>query len=401
MRSARVNSLLRALPALFLGVTRVAAGQDDPAVTTARLEVQALPDCTTREELAARVAARSHRIRFEDEASGPSVRATIAPAPRGGAVAELVIVEPGGRSSSRRLSAGSCAEATDAIALIIALTLDPASASKPSAKSFAKPSPAPTSKPFPTPSTTPSPAPAATPAVWAPERTPPAPTASGHARDGAEAPVPRAPTPHAEPAITPETAARPANLEDHRPVVTAETPEPPVATQDRFGAGAAAQAIFGPAPGTLPGVAVYLIAALDRDRAWSPAAVVWATHAASSGLGEPGGRAAFTLDTLTLDACALRLRLSVLEARACATGMYGRLSASGSETYSPATAARPYAVAGGALLISAVLGRLDLTGRIGGGASLVRDSFAFAPMVFHRTDAVTVAASLGLGVRFP
>ena len=397
MRSARVNSLLRALPALLLGVTRVAAAQDDPAVTTARLEVQALPDCTTREELAARVAARSHRIRFEDEASGPSVRAAIAPSPRGGAVAELVIVEPGGRSSSRRLSAGSCAEATDAIALIIALTLDPASATKPSAKTVAKPSTAPASKPSPTPS----PAPSATPAVGAPERTPPAPTASGHERDGAEAPAARAPAPLAGPATTPEPAARPATLEADRPVVSAETPEPPVATQDRFGAGAAAQAIFGPAPDTLPGVAVYLIAALDRTRAWSPAAVVWATHAASSGIGEPGGRAAFTLDTLTLDACALRLRLSVLEARACATGMYGRLSASGSETYSPATAARPYAVAGGALLISAVLGRLDLTGRIGGGASLIRDSFAFAPMVFHRTDAVTVAASLGLGVRFP
>ena len=384
VRSARVNSLFRALPALLLAVTRVAVAQDDPAVTTARLEVQALPDCTTREELAARVAARSRRIRFDDETSGPSVRAVIAPAPRGGAVGELVIVEPGGRSSSRRLSAASCAEATDALALIIALTLDPASATKPTTKPSAKPTAA-TAAPA-TPAAAPLPRAAATTTAEAP---------------AAGTPTPPPATPPSEPATRPEPAPPAATSDAERSVITAEAATPPVATQGRLGAGAAAQAIFGPAPGTLPGPAVYLLAALDRDAAWSPAAVVWATHASSSGLVEPGGRAAFTLDALTLDACLLRLRLPVFEARACATGMYGRLAAGGSETYSPATAGRPYAVAGGALLLSAVLGRLDLTGRIGGGASLIRDSFAFAPLVFHRTDAVTVAASLGVGVRFP
>ncbi|HEX3904927.1 MAG TPA: hypothetical protein VH853_18985 [Polyangia bacterium] len=386
MRSARVNSLLCAL---LLVVTRVAGAEEELAVTTARLEVQAPPDCTTREELAARVAARSRRIHFDDEASGPSVRAAIARAPRGGAVGELVIVEPGGRSSSRRLSAPTCAEATDAIALIIALTLDPAS----------KPAPA-TATPVP-------PAAAATPPRTAPVTTGAAPERArvepSDGRTPTPAATPSAATPSAasKPTIRTETAPQPATSAGRRAVVIGETPEPPVATQVRFGAGAAAQAIFGPAPGTLPGVAVYLLAALDRDAVWSPAVIVWATHALSSGLVEPGGRAAFTLDALILDACALRLRVSVFEGRACATGMYGRLAASGSETYSPATAARPYAVAGGALLFSAALGRLDLTGRVGGGASLVRDSFAFAPTVFHRTDAVTVAASLGLGVRFP
>ena len=391
MRSARVNSLLRALPALLLGVARVAVGQDDLAVTTARLEVQALPDCTTREELVARVAARSRRIRFDDEASGPSIRAVIAPAPRGGAVGELLIAQSGGRSSSRRLSAASCAEATDAIALIIALTLDPDSATKPSTTPTPKPPP----KSIPAPATT---AAAATSA-----RTAPATTERAHERASSEAPAARPPTPPtASQPATPAGPAAPAAISnDERPVVVAETPAQPVATQSRFGAGATAQAIFGPAPGTLPGFAIYLLAALDRDALWSPAAVIWATHASSSGLAEPGGTAAFTLDDLTLDACALRLRLSVLEARGCATGIYGRLAATGSKTYSPATVARPFAVAGGALLLSAVLGRVELTGRIGGGASLIRDSFAFAPSVFHRTDAVTVAASLGLGVRFP
>jgi hypothetical protein len=126
------------------------------------------------------------------------------------------------------------------------------------------------------------------------------------------------------------------------------------------------------------------------------------THAWSSGLLEPGGTAAFTLDAVTLEACALRLHLAPLEARACGAALYGRLGASGSETYSPATTARPFAAAGGALLLFLQLGRgFELSGRFGASASLIRDSFAFTPAIFHRTAAVTIAAGLGLGLRFP
>ncbi len=160
--------------------------------------------------------------------------------------------------------------------------------------------------------------------------------------------------------------------------------------------------IFGLAPAALPGVGFYLSAALDREALWSPAVVIAGTHAWSSGLAEPGGTAAFTLDALTLDACPFRLHLAPVEARACGTALYGRLGAAGSVTYSPATSARPFAAAGGALLLSLELGRsFELSGRLGASASLIRDSFAFTPAVFHRTAAVTIAAGLGLGVRFP
>ena len=144
VRTARVSSLLCAL--LLLPAIDAAAAPPEPAAASARLEVQALPECTTREELAARVAARSRRIHFDDDkAVGPTVRAAIAAAPRGGAVGELVIVQPGGKSSSRRLSAPSCAEATDAIALIIALTLDPMSATGSSSATQLAPTPLPRS----------------------------------------------------------------------------------------------------------------------------------------------------------------------------------------------------------------------------------------------------------------
>jgi len=350
VRTAGVSSLVGAL--LLLPASPAAAVAVEPAATSARLEVQALPDCTTREELAARVAARSRRIHFDDDKpGGPTIRTVIAPAPHGGAVGELVIVQPDGRSSSRRLSAASCAEATDAIALIIALTLDPMSAS----------------------------------AASAPTRVPPPPAAA-----------PRAP------AAPPSTTAPPAPAADREPVTVAGRATSPAATRRRFGGGVAAQEIFGLTPGALPGLGLYLIAALDRDALWSPAVMLAGTHASSTGLLEPGGTAAFTLDAITVDACALRLHRAPVEARACATALYGRLGAAGSETYSQASADRPFAAAGGALLLSLDLGRLfELSGRFGASASLIRDSFAFTPVVFHRTAAVTLAAGLGVGVRFP
>ena len=388
VRTARVSSLLGAL--LLLRVMRATAAPAEPAVTSARLEVQALPDCTTREELAARVTARSRRIHFDDEAAtGPTVRALIASAPHGGAVGELVIVQPDGKTSSRRLAAPSCAEATDAIALIIALTLDPTSAAASTPAAAGHPGAAPLPPPPPAPQAAPTPTPPASPqtARSSPESSPVRPPAAAR-------PV--------EPTTAPNQEAPPSPSADHEPSVAASLPAPPVAAQGRFGGGAAAQEIFGLVPGALPGLGLYLIAALDRDALWSPAVVVAGTHAWSGNLLESGGTAAFTLDALTVDACALRLHPARLEARACASALYGRLTAAGSDTYSQATASRPFAAAGGAVLLSLELGRFfELSGRFGASASLIRDSFAFAPTVFHRTAAVTLAAGLGLGVRFP
>ncbi|HVV48844.1 MAG TPA: hypothetical protein VHO06_04230 [Polyangia bacterium] len=375
MRSAAVVSVLAALasPAGVMGVARAAP---DPAVASARLEVQAAADCTTREELVARVAARSRRIRFDDGAAGPTLRAVIAAGPRGGAVGELVIAEPDGRTSSRRISAPSCAEATDAVALVIALTLDPTSA-----------------------------------AATRPTASPGGPTVAAPAAPGTSAAPPgvaaepsasrqTATSPDREPARAP--ARKGAPEADEAAAVVAAPPAAPVAERARFGAGVTGQALVGAAPDTLAGLGVYLVAALDRDALWSPAAVLWGTHAAASGLVEPGGTAAFTLDALTLDACALRLRVSAFEARACASALYGRLGATGSDTYAPASVSRPYLAAGGAVLLTADLGHLfELSGRVSGGASLIRDSFSFSPAVFHRTAAATLAAGLGFGLRFP
>lgn len=393
----------------LLAVTRVAAADGDAAAATARLEVQTLPDCSSREEVVARVAARSRRIHFDDDATGPTLRAVIAAGPRGGAVGELVIVQPDGRSSTRRLAAPSCAEATDAIALIIALTLNPAAAATAghvAATTAGRPAAtaghpaAATTRATQTAGANESNAATATAAPTATGTT----TASEPTRAPPVGPSLREPPPPRPPAPATATAPAPPPIPVDAEPSGLVTSSPPitVATQSRVGAGALGQAIFGPAPGALPGVGVYLIAALDRDALWSPAVVVSATRAWSGALVESGGTATFTFDAASLDACPLRLHVAFWTARACATALYGRLAASGSETYSPASATRPFAAAGGAALLSVELGRVfELAGRVGAGASLIRDSFAFSPTVFHRTADLTVDAGLGLGVRFP
>ena len=120
MRSERVSFAV--VGVLLSSAVASASAQ----ANTARLEVEAAPGCSTRDELIARVVARSTRIRFVNDATGvPALTARIEAGPRGGVVAELIVVEPDGRKFARRLEAPSCAAATDAVALVVAITLDP------------------------------------------------------------------------------------------------------------------------------------------------------------------------------------------------------------------------------------------------------------------------------------
>jgi hypothetical protein len=152
----------------------------------------------------------------------------------------------------------------------------------------------------------------------------------------------------------------------------------------------------------MPGVTVAFVAAFDRDAPWSPALFLGGTHAWTTGLTEPGGTAAFLLDVVSLDACALRAHTSVVAARACANVTTGQLTASGSGTLNPATSARPFAVAGVSAIVAVhVAGPFELSARLGAGATLVQDSFEFTPVVFYGVAPVTLSGNMGLGVRWP
>jgi hypothetical protein len=322
------------------------------APITAELDVQAPPGCATRDQLVARVLARSPRIHFvEAGRAATALRASINPGPTGSIASELVVAPADGRQSTRRLTASTCTEAIDALALVIAITLDPTYVTAP---------------PAPEASTEPAPPPAA---------------------------------PKAEPA--PEPAQRP---NDRRPVApSAAEPEPEQGpATPHLGGGATAGAWIGPAPRAMAAFGGYASFALDRSSIWSLGIVLSGSHAFANGLVESGGVADLTLDTLTLDACPLLLRVAVLEARGCASGLAGRLTATGTETYSGMSYTRPFAAVGGAVRLSAVVARyLVLSGRFGAAASLIRDAFEFSPEVFHRVASVTLEMELGLGLRFP
>ena len=343
--SAAAGRLATAAPAATAG----------PQVTAARLDVEAQPACSTRDELVARVAARSNRIRFVSAGAGvPVLTARIEVAPRGVVIADLTVLEPDGRKFQRRIEAPSCAAATDALALVIAITLDPSAA------------------------------------------TGEVPGTTG-ADSGSGA-----------------TDATPPNTVDN-PSVVLPPPPPPVAAEAEavhhttataggtwFSAGLLAAAVAGPAPVAMPGPAVEVQVAFERASILSPALALTFAHLWSEALKEEGGTAAFTLDLVGLDACPVRLALFRLEARACAAGSLGRLAARGSNAYDPSSVSRPFATAGGTARLAVLLPwRIEVSARFGVGATLWRDAFEFTPKVFHRAASVTLVGDVGIGVRFP
>jgi hypothetical protein len=169
----------------------------------------------------------------------------------------------------------------------------------------------------------------------------------------------------------------------------------------RLGLSLAGQGLVGAAPGSMKGGALYVFAGTNRESHWSPALMLGLTHAWKSGLSERGGTAKFALDALSLDACGVRSQAGAVEARACASLLVGRLSAEGSDTQnSPGPVRRPFAATGATALVTGRLhANVELVARVAVGVNWVRDSFEFAPFVFYSVPAVTASAGLGLGFR--
>jgi hypothetical protein len=151
----------------------------------------------------------------------------------------------------------------------------------------------------------------------------------------------------------------------------------------------------------MPAAAVHVIAGLERPSVLSPAVALGATHAWRAGVVEQGGTAVFLLDAATLDACPLRVELAPITARPCGAALVGRLSAAGRKTRdAPGSVDRPFGVVGASLLLTADWGSIvKPVVRAAAGVNLVRDSFTFTPVVFHRVPATTASLSLGLSIR--
>lgn len=358
---ARLASLLAATAyAARLGI---AAANPSQPTASATIEVNADLACTTRADLITRVRARSPRVRFVDEGDGLAIRVQISTSPSGELAAEVTLASNGTKPSVRHVVARSCTEAADAVALIIAVTLDPTS-------SDARPNSSTTKEG------------ASRPA---------------DAKSSANPNATKADT-RLGPAQTPTSPGPVAEL----PLTNAGSTGAGSRRRGTFGAQLAAEAFVGVAPGVMPSVALFAIAGFDRPSLWSPAFVLGVRHAWRTDIEEQGGSASFTLDAASLDVCPVRFRYGVIEARPCGTALFGRLSARGTDTFNPAAeSARPFWVVGGAAVVTADLaGPVTMSARLAVGANLVRDSFEFRPATFHQVPPVSGAASLGLGLRW-
>jgi hypothetical protein len=341
-----------------------------PASTSARLEVEADAACTSRADLVARIRARSPRVSFVENERVMAIRAQFSAAPAGGIAGEVTLANPGAKPAQRRVLARTCSQAADAVALIIAVTLDPASLERVhSEPTGAEPANVSADS-------------------GSAERT--SATDGGPAVGAATSDTTR----------NAEGVERPSPLESPAAVPDAAASNASASARPSFGAQLAFQSLVGPAPRLMPGAALYLELGLERAGAWAPSAIWGATHVASPEISRPGGVASFSLDAVSFDACPLRLRIARLVARPCASALAGRLLASGSETRNPAgEMRRPFWTVGGSGILSAQLPwLLEASLRVSVGANLVRDSFSFTPEVFHEVGPATFAASLGLGV---
>src|SRR5438270_4797240 len=127
---ARARNTLIAVVTAIVAVVAAsppsAAAASEQAEPPARLEVVAPPSCATFEELEVRVTQRSARIRFTREpGAGLALRVAIVAQPTGTVIATLQIAGADGSRAERRLGAASCGEALDALALMIAVLLEP------------------------------------------------------------------------------------------------------------------------------------------------------------------------------------------------------------------------------------------------------------------------------------
>ena len=323
-----------------------AAAEVSVPVASAALEVAANSRCTTRSDLIGRVRTRSPRVRFIADSNALAIRVNFPPRNRAPFWGHHAL-SPGTKPAARQVRARSCTEAADAVALIIAVTLDPTSADHPTSASTLE----------------------ATPAGSAADSSP---DSSG---DKTSAPTTAATSEKDRP--SPSSSTEPSVVND----ASSRTSQ----SRGTFGAQLAAQSFFGPAPEVMSGVALYAMFGVDRPALFSSAVVLGASHVWRTGIEQQGGTASFTFDAVSVDACPFRLPLGAIEARPCGSALLGRLSARGTDTLNPADErTRPFWTVGGAVIVTADLPwLLEASLRFAVGANLVRDSFEFTPAIFH------------------
>jgi hypothetical protein len=350
--------------ALALGWRHVALGAEGEAPV--RIEFVAPPGCPDSGSFAHQIEGRLANLRRAAEGEKARVVRGEIEARAGGVVGRLVLIETDGRTSERTLEAADCRQATDALALIAALAIDPR-ARETSAAASSAPSP-PSPPPAPSQSERPAPPPA-----------PPAPPPRS-----VPSPPPAPPSPSASPALA-----------------AGETGRPPRVS---FQATAAAFGTLGMAPGPTAGGALLVGVLFEAPRAaWSWSVRVGVADTADRSFDRLGGTATFGLLAGLAELCPLAMRFGDrVWLRPCADGEYGVVRVGASNTSSAHPVDRPWGGAGlGFRLGVRIAGPFWVDAVIGGLVALQRNDFEFASSRFFDSPPVVGRALVGVGAMWP
>jgi hypothetical protein len=351
-------------------------GSAAPREVRAHLELVAPDGCGTLAELRERVRRRSERMRFVEP--GPGVRrarAELRVLPDRTLRATLVWWSEDGRELVRELRAPGCADALDALALVLAVALSPDAEAGVT--------------------TTPGSEGGGQEAKGAPSRAEEGSPASG-----------------SELAASASSAASASATASSATEVSSSTPSADERTGSdgsssgaswslRPFAGISAGARFGPAPGALPGFGGFIGLTTPGIPDVGLVRFNLSRHR-RAGFAAEGGSAEFELDSLRLDLCPLGAARAPIVVHGCVSGEFGVLAAGGSSTLSARSVERPWRSLGAALLLAfrpATFIELELKGAV--EHPLIRDRFQFFPRIFHEVPPITAGVELGLAARIP
>jgi len=312
-----------------------------PVTAPVQLEYTAPAECAGQDLFVERVQSRSERIQF-DLPTDKQLTVTI----QGRDsiwTGRVSFLEADREPLSREISAQSCDEVIDGLALVTVMVLDPEAIQ-------------PTS-----PELRPSTPPAASPAP------------------SAALPIPK---------LKP------------KPRSTVQLPRA-LPAHIAFGADATFAGSAGPVPGVFWGWGVSAQFSWVRPSLWSPHVRASALHFSRSGYLAHGGTADFAMDELLLALCPISGRLGSLRIRPCISGNYGRLVAAGARTFVPLTETRPWVEANLQIELEwNPVSHVEVFLAPTSGMALNRYSFGFEPYVFYRVPAVILSGTAGLGLQF-
>jgi hypothetical protein len=303
-------------------------------------------DCSSAREFIERASPRLPTLRFVEQGRDVGLEVVLTPSDAGVA-AQLVIHLEAGGSLSRSILASSCDEATEAIAFVASVALDPG---------------------------------AQEPVV----------VQSADAGEGGSA------------GVADEGQGSKVLGESHETL-------PDERSRRRAGrrdggssgllvVGAALGFGVGPTPLLGPDLALGIFA--EQPGVWSPAFILGAQYLVLEGYQAPAGVASFHQGRGTLEFCPSLVAAGAFSFRPCVGLGGGWVQSEGRETVEPGQATRPYVDTSLGTRLALGLGRqsaIVLNGYV--AIPWIRDSYRFDELVFHRTAAVTGGLALSIGAR--